>query len=379
MDETRRRFLRGLSIAGLFVPVSATELNYKAHPQTRQVTRTQYKAMQAAARHFLDSLSPELRAKAVFAFSSDERSRWHFIPHFHYSPEFTFPRNGLGLGEMTKEQRLAAHSLLQSALSTQGYLKAVGIIQLEDTLREVEIGEGRDRAMAARVRNPENYFFTIFGDPAANGLWGWRSDGHHLSLNFSSINGELIAATPAFMGTNPAVVQSGTHAGSSILSVEGTLARELLSRLDAKQRPRAIIAATAPDEIITGNSRKAILNGFTGIPAQAMNGPQREMLILLIEEYINNLRPEFARSQLDRIRSIGIDKIHFAWAGGAELGKPHYYRIHGPTLLIEYDNTQNNANHIHTVCRDLENDFGGDTLLKHYKKGHGGKSHLTSG
>ncbi|MCA1591019.1 MAG: DUF3500 domain-containing protein [Acidobacteria bacterium] len=328
----------------------------------------QYNAMSAAARYFLKSLSPELRAKAVFPFQNDERLRWHFLPHLHYAPEFTFSRNGVSLGQMTKEQRVAAHALLQSGLSTSGYLKAAGIIRLEDTLRDVEVGQGRDPQIAARVRTPENYFFTIFGDPATSGPWGWRADGHHLSLNFTSINGGLTAATPAFMGTNPAIVLDGPHAGSSILSAEGTLARELLSGLDSKQRARAVIAATAPDEIITGNARKAILNGFAGIPALNMNDSQRRMLMLLIEEYVNNMRGEFASSQLRRIRSAGVEKIHFAWAGGSERGQPHYYRIHGPSLLIEFDNTQNNANHIHTVCRDLEYDFGGDMLRQHYEE-----------
>ena len=369
-DLTRRTFL-GLTAAGM---AAGSALDFRALDQTngfsRQVTQKQHEAMKLAARNFLDTLSPELRARAVFPFSNDERFRWHFLPHFHYVTGSTFPRNGVSLGEMTKEQRVAAHFLLQSALSTQGYLKAAGIIHLEDTLRDVEISQGRDPGMAARVRNPENYFFTIFGDPAKNEPWGWRAEGHHLSLNFSSVNGALAAFTPTFMGVNPAIVQSGTHAGSSILTAEQEIARELLAAFDVKQVSQAIIASTAPDEIITGNSRKAILKEFAGIPALNMKGLQRELLTRLIEEYVNNLRPDFARSQIDRIRSAGIDKIRFAWAGGIERGKPHYYRIHGPTLLIEYDNTQNNANHIHTVCRDLENDFGGDALLKHYKNGH---------
>ena len=327
--------------------------------------------MKLAARHFLGALSPELRAKAVFPFTNDERFRWHYFPHLHYGAVFTFPRNGVSLHEMTVKQRASAHALLRSALSTQGYLKAVNIMRLEEVLRDVEITNGSDAVLAGRVRNSESYFFSIFGDPSNDEAWAWRAEGHHLSLNFSSVNGELAAFTRAFMGVNPAVVQTGAHAGSSILAAEHEIARELLARFDVRQSSQAIIASTAPAEIFTGAARKAILEEAAGIPASNMNAVQRGLLTRLIEEYINNLRPDFARPQLDRIRSLGIDKIHFAWAGSVEPGRPHYYRIHGPTLLIEYDNTQDNANHIHTVCRDLENDFGGDALLKHYKNGHG--------
>jgi hypothetical protein len=374
MEEmTRRRFLKGAVASGVSVPVASTLANVSALPRSRQLPRTQYQEMAAAARNFVGSLGPDLRAKAVFPFDGDERFRWHYLPHFHYSAASTFSRNGVSLGEMTNEQRIAAHSLLRSALSTQGYLKAAGIIALEDSLRDIEVAQGRDPNIASRVRSPENYFFSIFGDPARDEPWGWRADGHHLSLNFTSIDRELSSFTPAFMGTNPAVVRSGTHTGSSILLAEAALARQLLANLDAGQSSHAIFAATAPEEIVTGNSRKATLKKFVGIPAIDLKGSQRDLLTRLIEEYVNNLRPEFARAQLNRIRSVGIDKTHFAWAGSVEPGRPHYYRIHGPTLLIEYDNTQDNANHIHTVCRDLENDFGGDALINHYKKGHGHK------
>jgi len=366
---TRRSFLKeaaaGISAAGA--------LNGTVLPQSRQLPRTQYQEMAAAARNFLELLSPELRAKAEFPFIVDERSRWHYLPHLHYSTVTTFTRHGLGLGEMTQEQRIAAHSLLRSTLSTQGYLKASGIIALEDTLRDIEIGQGREPDAASHVRTPENYFFSFFGDPAKDDPWGWRAEGHHLSLNFTSVDRELRAFTPAFMGSNPAIVRSGNHAGSSVLYAEAELGRQLFGSLDAVQTSRAVIAADAPAEIITGNSRKLTLKQFAGIPALNMRGPQRELLTRLIEEYVNNLRPEFARAQLSRIRTMGIDKIHFAWAGSGDRGRPHYYRIHGPTLLIEYDNTQDNANHIHTVCRDLENDFGGDALMDHYKNGHGHK------
>lgn len=368
---TRREFFGALTLAGISVPTLGAAAAGQSQRPARQITQKQYEAMTAAARNFLNTLSPELRAKAVFPFKNEERFRWHYFPTsvlpVSVQP-LSFARKGVRLKEMTKEQRVAAHSLLQSALSTQGYLKAASIIHLEEVLRDLEISQGGDAKTVALIRDSENYSLTIFGTPSKDEVWGWRFEGHHLSLNFSSISSELVAVTPAFMGANPALVSSGTHAGSRILAAEEDIARELLAKLDIKQSSQAIIAATAPDNIITENSRKAILKEFAGLPALKMNAAQRDLLMRLIEEYVNNMRPDFARPQLKRIQSAGVEKIHFAWAGGVERGQPHYYRLHSPVLLIEYDNTQNNANHIHSVCRDLENDFGEDMLLKHYKE-----------
>ncbi len=371
---TRREFLGGLTLAGICVPAAAGQ----SQRPSRQVKQRQYEAMITAARNFLNTFSSELRAKAVLPFKTEERSNWHFFPSLVTSVSAAvqrsflgvqpFERKGVSLKEMTKEQRIAAHSLLQSALSTQGYLKAASIIHLEEVLRDLEINQGRDAKISTLVRDSENYFFTIFGTPSEDLPWGWRVEGHHLSLNFSSIADELVAVTPAFMGANPALVSSGAHAGSRILAAEEDIARELLAKLDVKQSSQAIIAATAPDGIITGTSRKVGLKNFVGLAALKLNGAQRGLLMRLVEEYVNNMRPDFAHSQLKRIEAAGIEKIHFAWAGGTERGQPHYYRVHSPTLLIEYDNTQSNANHIHSVCRDLENDFGEDMLLKHYKE-----------
>lgn len=368
---TRRKFLGGLTLAGISVPMVGAVAAGQSQRPSRQITQKQYEAMTAAARNYLNTLSTELRAKAVFPFKNEERFHWHYIPTSVLPVSIqpiSFARKGVRLKEMTKEQRVAAHSLLQSALSTQGYLKATSIIHLEEVLRDLEISQGKDAKIVVPIRDSENYFFTIFGTPSKDEPWGWRVEGHHLSLNFSSISSELVAVTPAFMGANPALVPSGTHAGSRILAAEEDIARELLAKLDIKQSSQAIIATTAPNNIITENSRKAILKEFAGLPALKMDGAQRELLMRLIEEYVNNVRPDFARSQLKRIQAVGVEKIHFAWAGGVERGQPHYYRLHSPALLIEYDNTDSDANHIHSVCRDLENDFAEDMLLKHYKE-----------
>jgi len=322
-----------------------------------------------AAREFLYVLSPELRARAVFPFEGEDRFNWHFVPHE------MFKRKGVSIKEMTPEQRKAAHALLQSALSAQGYRKADQIMNMEKILREIEKRMGTNQF----DRDPELYWFMIFGTPSNEAPWGWRVEGHHLSLNFSSVTHELVAVTPAFMGSNPARVPDGPHAGLRILGVEEDLARELLTSLDERQRARAILSNSAPSDIITGNSRKASLGEPVGLPVSEMTQGQRGLLMRLIAEYAQNMRHDLAPAQLEKITGAGVEKIHFAWAGGMEPGQPHYYRIHGPTLLIEYDNTQNHANHIHTVWRDLEDDFAVDLLRKHYEESeHHRKNERTS-
>jgi hypothetical protein len=197
--------------------------------------------------------------------------------------------------------------------------------------------------------------------------WGWRLEGHHLSLNFSAVTSELVATTPAFLGTNPATIPFGKDRGKRILAQEEDLAFKLLNSFSREQRTQAIIATTAPRDIITGNDRKARMERFEGLPYSAMNALQQGLFLQLIGEYINNMREEIAQKQFARISGAGFERIHFAWAGMTEPGLPHYYRIHGPTFLIELDNTQDRANHIHSVWRDFENDFGEDLLKRHYE------------
>jgi hypothetical protein len=267
---------------------------------------------------------------------------------------------------MTTGQRDAALRLLHAATSSQGYLKATGVMHLEGVLAVLEGSPDR--------RDPENYHFWVFGTPSPDGPWGWRFEGHHVSLNFTSADGVTVS-TPSFIGANPARVPSGPFAGWRLLAGEEDLARALVRSLDDGQRDRAIISATAPRDIITGNDRRASLERTEGLPFAAMTGPQRELLLRLLAEYVDNADPAIARPRLARIQEVGLDRLHFAWAGGLEPGDPHYYRIHGPTILIEYDNTQNDANHIHSVWRDLENDFGDDLLRRHYDRAGPGHGH----
>src|SRR5437899_867666 len=304
--------------------------------------------MAESANNFLAALAPEQRAKAVFEFKDGQRFDWHFVPK---------ARKGLSLKEMNSPQRLLAHALLSTGLSQRGYMKATTIMSLEQILYDLE-----DKAPH---RDADLYFVTIFGSPG-NTVWGWRVEGHHLSLNFTLEGDQVLAVTPSFFGANPAKILSGPRKGLRALGSEEDLARQLVSSLSADQRKAGIITNIAPRDIITGADRKARALEPMGIASAKLNPKQRELLLSLLKEYVFRYRTEIAEADLKNIRQAGEEKIYFAWAGGLEPGQGHYYRIQGPTFLMEYDNTQDNANHIHTVWRDLLNDFGEDLLRKHY-------------
>ncbi len=310
----------------------------------------------AAARKFLDSLEDEAREHSVFPFDSPERFDWHYFPR---------SREGIPLKSMSAHQKAAAYELLQNSLSNQGYKKATGIIKLEDILRQIE-GRGPNDSF----RDPGKYYFTIFGQPDQSEPWGWRLEGHHLSLNFVMIDNQLVATTPAFLGANPAEIPFGADKGKRILKEEEDLARQLIKELNPMQSSQAIISPNAPLDIITRTKRKVDLASPEGISFRELSTDQQDLLMDLIKVYVLNNQNDYAKMQLKRIEKAGLEDLHFAWAGGLERGQKHYYRIHGPTLLIEYDNTQNNANHIHTVMRNLGNDFGEDALKRHYENSH---------
>ena len=321
-------------------------------------------SMADAATKFLASLTPEQRQKAAFAFESEQRLKWHFIP------TEMFPRTGLILGEMNEAQRKAAHGLLQSGLSQRGYMTATAIMDLETVLNAIESAQGREtagRGGPAMVRDPVRYFFSVFGTPTARGAWGWRVEGHHVSLNFTVVNGSFVAASPSFFGSNPAEVRDGPKKGTRILATQEDSARALLMALDEGQRKQAVFDAAAPNDIATMNALDIKPLAPGGIGVDKMNARQREMLMAVIDSYASAMAPDIASERLDRIKKAGIEKVTFAWAGEAARGQRHYYRVQGPTFLIEFDNTQNNANHIHSVWRDFQGDFGRDLLREHLK------------
>lgn len=316
-------------------------------------TRADASSPADAAAAFLALLDGAAREKAVYPLDDPERFDWHFVPR---------RRNGFPLKEMTLEQRTAAHALLQATTSAQGYLKANAVIELERILGILEGRPGR--------RDPEDYYVTVFGAPSPDEAWAWRFEGHHLSLNFSSPANSLAVTGPAFMGADPATVPSGPKAGWRPLGREEDLARSLVASLSAEQRATAVVAAEAPRDIVTGSDREARLDSFEGLAASEMTDDQREMLFLLLDEYVGNMASDAAQAWTTRIRhETAPSELYFAWAGPTEPGHGHYYRIHSPAFLVEYDNTQNDANHVHSVWRDLENDFGGDALARHYENG----------
>lgn len=314
--------------------------------------------MSAVANKFLETLSAKQKEKTQFQFDDQERYDWHYVPK---------RRNGIALGELDDKQRKAAMDLLRTALSDTGYKKTIAVIELEAVLREAEGRPANDD-----YRNSGKYFFSIFGHPATDSIWGWRLEGHHVSFNFSTKNNKLVSGTPGFLGANPAIVLSGPEKGKQILKDETQLGFALLHSLDPTQMQKTIINANAPGDIITGADRKAMINSTAGILYSELNSAQQKIFLQLLSIYIHRYTRLFAAEMMHDIEDAGLDNLRFAWAGRKQTGpgNPHYYRIQGPTIIIEYDNTQNNANHVHTVVRDLKNDFGGDELLEHYKKGH---------
>jgi hypothetical protein len=321
-----------------------------AHEVTDEMTH--------AAQHFVATLTPEQRSQALIPFADAERANWHFVPR---------SRRGISFKAMKPEQRLLAFALLSTGLSQRGYGKALSVMSLETILAEVEQGRGP-------VRDPELFYLSIFGEPGDKEPWGWRVEGHHISFNFASVANRLPAVTPSFLGSNPAEVRQGPRAGMRVLAAEEDVARRLVQSLDETQRKAAIIAAQAPADILNVPGRSNYTK-VQGIKQSQLAPAQSTLLVQLIREYLNLYRPQIADAEWKKIEADGLSNIHFAWAGGMERGQGHYYRVQGKRFVLEYDNTQDGANHIHTVWRDLENDFGADLLKEHYEQSHPQPSH----
>jgi hypothetical protein len=320
--------------------------------------------MKRAADLFVTSLGEEQKVRATFPWESEKRLAWHFVPN-HAIPGQGL-RDGLALADMDARQRVFAHGLLSSGMSHRGYLQALTIISLEQILHNLE-----DKTP---IRNPELYYVSIFGTPSEKGNWAWRFEGHHLSINFTILAGKLFSVTPSFFGTNPAQVRTGPFKGREGLAQEQTLARQLIRSLSDEQKQIALLDVQAPRDVITGQNRRVDQAAFTpaqGIPLDKLNGDQQEILQQLIRSYASKYRREIVDQIDGRKKIYGDNEIHFAWAGGVDKGDGHYYRIQTPTFLFEYDNTQNDANHVHAVWRDFVGDFGEDLLRQHYKSAHG--------
>ncbi len=315
----------------------------------KSLAKAKEPAMFRCALDFLSSLNPELKAKAVFPFNSDERMNWHYIPK---------ERKGVSWKELSAEQQTAAKTLVLAGLSKAGYAKVEAIRQLETVLHAMENNNP--------TRDPEKYHLTIFGEPAAKGTWGWRFEGHHVSLQWTIRDGKVMASSPQFLGTNPAEVREGPKKGTRVLAAEEDLGRALVKSLTAEQRKEAILSETAPGDVLTAASRKASIQEDKGISYSKLSKEQQGLFISLLMEYANVQSSDISKKRIEAVRKTGLNQVKFAWMGGLERGQPHYYRIQGATFLVEYDNTQNNANHIHAVWRDFAGDFGADLIALHY-------------
>jgi hypothetical protein len=356
--------------------------------------------MGEAVAKLLAALAGDQRAKMMFEFADDaERSRWYYTPN---------PKRGLPLSEMTRAQQRVAHQLVATGLSRTGYSTATAIIGLELTLDAIERWGANNP-----VRDPGLYYVSIFGAPSAREAWGWQFQGHHISLNNTIAGGRLISPTPTFFGSNPAETPLGRVATLRPLAGVEDLARELVCALDAEQLQAAQLSPAAPLDIMQSN-RPRVLDGaifippplmmgqplteaaneqvrqrsralgytvehqealrYTatpkGLPAYLMTRAQREVLSLLIGEYIGRLPDELAEIESAQLQERGIGQVHFVWAGSLERHRAHYYRLQGARFLVEYDCAQDNANHIHSVWRDPANDFGADVLAQHYAQAH---------
>ncbi|MEE9368839.1 MAG: DUF3500 domain-containing protein [Pontiella sp.] len=303
----------------------------------------------AAAETFLNGLDKGQRDRTMFTFDDAERENGHYIPK---------ERRGLPIKDMSPEQQDAAFSLVRSTLSVEGVSKTEDIIFLEGYLA--------DKEARPDFRDDEKYYFTIFGKPDRSGTWGWRLEGHHLSVNAAFLGGARISVTPTFMGANPAEVRGGARKGLRVLAEEEEdLARELAVMLQRSGHSDVVFSAKPPQEILSKASRKAKPLEEVGVRAEDMPADAQEVLFKLINVYTARNRIECAEVDLQRMDEAGFGTIHFGWAGSLERGEAFYYRIQGPTFLMEVANVQNKANHIHTVWRDFKGDFGRDLLAEH--------------
>jgi hypothetical protein len=308
--------------------------------------------MARAATRFVAALPPAQRQRAVFALDSDERLHWHYIPRE------LFPRQGIAIRELDDHQRALAQALLRTGLSASGYTTTATIMDLERVLRAL-------RKDARFARDPDDYDVTVFGTPAPDGTWAWRVEGHHLSLHFTIVDGHATVSTPSFFGANPATETTGVHAGRRALGRQEDAGWALVRSLDPAQRAQARLDGAVPDDIVSGVRVPLDPLAPGGVAAKALSMQQRVLLEALLQAYTSLMADDIARARWARIRAAGLDSVSFAWVGSVEPGKPHYYRIQGPSFLVEFDNTQNNANHIHSVWRDFAGDFGEDLLREH--------------
>lgn len=345
--------MRGTRAAGA---VLVTSLLGLASAAALADTAAAARAMRTAATELVAQTPEAQRARLLQPFTEDARTNWHYTPR---------SRAGLAFKDMNAAQRDAGQRLLAAALSDSGLTKVRAVIALEIALRELE--------SFPFSRDPENYAFAVFGTSDADAPWGWRIEGHHLSLHFTLARGTVTATLPQFLGANPAEVPrdipNGPRKGQRVLRDEEDRAFELLRALTPAQRQTAIFSEQPFGDIVTRNAAKVDPLAPVGIAFDALDAGQQAQLLRVIDVFASLVEPSLAEQRLERVRSGGLAAIRFGWAGGQERGRPYYYRIQGPLFLIELDNS--GGNHIHSVWRDFKGDWGRDVLGDHYRKSAG--------
>jgi hypothetical protein len=311
--------------------------------------------MRVAAEALLDVLDPDQRQAACAPFDTPDHREWTYLPG---------PRPGLAVEGLTPTQQERLFALLDTGLSVEGAATAKDVMALDDVLRDLEQARGRS---GWRRRGSGQYWVRILGVPGAAAPWAWRLNGHHLAVHVTVVAHHVVG-TPQFFGANPAVVRSGPQAGWQVLRPEETLARALLGALDERQRAAAVVSAEPPGDILTRRDPVADPGRVPrGVAHADMGDAQRSALERLVRQYVDRLVPDVADAAWSEIVDTGLDEVAFAWSGGTRPGEGHYYALTGPTFLVEYDNVQDGANHVHTVWRDLRHDWGADLLADHYR------------
>jgi hypothetical protein len=355
----------------------APEYNRPAPPFVARMT--------IVAMQVYEALTGEQRQRVLVPFDDENRDDWDFLP--------AAGRRGLPLRDLTHAQQILVHQLLGAALTTEAYAQVVSTMSMEHILRELEwplFGPA-----VAQFRDPGGYYFTFFGVPNLDETWGWRLVGHHLSLNFTVVRQAYVSVTPFLLGSQP-----GRHGQVRYLGEEEDRGFALLAALTPSQREQAVIHPVSPVDLVTKSVRRIgdveypgyyvvgrhqlkitdadrqalvyIREHPRGIPYGALDEAQQKTFRELLECYVNRVKPEQVAFEMDRITAAGIDGLHFAWAGATDYDAGHYYRIQGPVTVIEFDNTEDDANHIHAIWRDPDNDFGRDLLLTHVVEEHHG-------
>jgi hypothetical protein len=335
--------MRFLILLAALTSASLAHEGHSHNPATEEMSK--------AASVFLASLSETQAKAAQFDFKNVERQNWHFVP---------MDREGVRFDSLKPHQQHLAFGLLGSGLTQKGLMTATQIMTLEEILRS--------RGGDPEVRNTEKYSIAIFGDPSGETPWGWRFEGHHLSLNFTLL-GDTVVGLPAFFGTNPAELKKGPLKGLRPLGEIEDAGRAFAVEL-VKAGHQPVFSEKAPKEILTAQDSEAKEQEVQGVTSDKLDGEQMRHLLSLIDLVASMQREEVTNDSLRRIHTTQRKKLHFAWGGSLERNGPHYFRIQGVDFIIEYANTQNDANHAHLVWRDLKNDFARDSLKKHYAHDH---------